>query len=391
MKQLNYLFSLTLLILLLSACERDAPPDYRVFYYPPDDIKILENHLDIPLSGPYDYDVSLPNHLRGFGVSANFIANHDRATLGRVLFYDTDLSRDRTISCASCHLQEKAFADNEVTSQGIEGRRAQRNSQALGAIVNFAAYYGVNLFGTNAIQFFWDERAATVMDQCRETFANENEMGMSMSQVVNRVKEKDYYPILFKKAFSDGRINEDNVLNALGEFINAMGTFNSKYDQVRAQEGKSMQEPFNGFTDLENLGKSLYVSNCANCHGVDLSRPAKLMAQNGLPIINGDKGKANHTNKVSDEGLFKVPTLRNIVLTHPYMHDGRFATLEEVIDHYSHGVQYHRNLDTELRIGNSPIQMNFSEEEKQGLLAFFETLTDHSYISDKKYSDPFIN
>ncbi len=391
MKQLNYFLSLLLVIIVFSSCERDAPPDYQVFYYPPDDLKVLEKHLDIPFQGTYDYDVTLPQHLRGFGVAANFVANHDRATLGRVLFYDKDLSRDRTISCASCHLQEKAFADNEVKSPGIEGRKAQRNSQALGAIVNFAAYYGVNRFGSNAIQFFWDERAATVMDQCKETFANENEMGMTMSQVVSRVKEKEFYPVLFKKAFSNGKISEDNVLDALAEFINSMGTFNSKYDQVRAQENKPMNQPFSGFTAMENLGKELYVNNCASCHGVDFSRPTVLMAHNGLPIMDNDRGKGNVTGMASDEGVFKVPTLRNIALTHPYMHDGRFATLEDVIDHYSFGIENHANLSSNLKDGNQPKRFNFSDEEKGALVAFFETLTDESFISDKKYSDPFIN
>lgn len=378
------------LIIIAAACQKEAP-NFEYYYYAPEDIEVLNQHLDVPTASVYDYDVKLPNHLLGFGVAGVFIANHDRATLGRVLFYDEDLSKDRSISCASCHNQSIAFSDNKAFSDGIEGRQTARNSQPLGSIVNFAAYYGVDRFGSNSIQFFWDERAGTVMDQCRETFANPNEMGMKMNEIVARVKEKEYYPILFKKAFGNGLINEENVLNALAEFINSMGSFNSKYDQVFSREapGRQVTDDFAGFSQLENQGKRLYQQNCASCHGQNISRPQVIMAHNGLEMRNNDKGKGGHTGRSSDEGLFKVHTLRNIALTAPYMHDGRFATLDDVLDHYSHGIQSHPNLGSQLKNGLQPKKMNFTDTEREALKAFLHTLTDEGFLVDVKYSDPF--
>jgi len=373
------------------ACQQDAPT-FSYHYYAPEDWKVLSKYFDLPSEATFDYDVVLPNHLLGTGVAGRFVANRDQATLGRVLFYDKDLSKDRTISCASCHNQSLAFSDNKALSEGVEGRQTARNSQPLGAIVNFAAYYGVDRFGSNAIQFFWDERAATVMDQCKETFANPNEMGMTMPEVVKRISEKEYYPILYKKAFKNGKIDEENTLNAIAEFINSMGTFNSKFDKTFSSQpfGRRVTDDFTGFSEIENLGKKLYQNNCASCHGANLSRPTVLMAHNGLSIENGDTGKAMHTGQQSDEGLFKVHTLRNVALTAPYMHDGRFATLEDVIDHYSEGVNMHPNLGNQLKTGNQPKRMNFTSDEKQALIAFLNTLTDEGFIADKKFSNPFL-
>lgn len=390
MKKILLFSAVATLIFIAAACQKETP-NFEYYYYAPEDVEVLNQHLDVPTESVYDYDVNLPNHLLGFGVAGVFIANHDRATLGRVLFYDEDLSKDRTISCASCHNQSRAFSDNKAFSDGIEGRQTARNSQPLGSIVNFAAYYGVDRFGSNSIQFFWDERAGTVMDQCRETFANPNEMGMKMNEIVERVKEKEFYSILFKKAYGNALINEENVLNALAEFINSMGSFNSKYDQVFSKEapGRKVTDDFAGFSQLENQGKRLYQQNCASCHGQSISRPQVLMAHNGIEIRNNDNGKGNHTGRSSDDGLFKVHTLRNIALTAPYMHDGRFATLDEVLDHYSHGIQSHPNLGSQLKDGTQPKKMNFTDTEREALKAFLHTLTDESFLADVKYSDPF--
>lgn len=390
MKRIATYFSVAALITLVVACQQDQPT-FTYHYYSPEDWEILSKYLDIPSAATYNYDVSLPNHLLGPGVAGRFVANHDRATLGRALFYDKDLSKDRSISCASCHDQSLAFSDNKVLSDGVEGRQTARNSQPLGAIVNFAAYYGVNRFGSNAIQFFWDERAGTVMDQCRETFSNPDEMGMTMNQVIDRIKEKEYYPILYKKAFKNRVIDEENTLDALAEFINSMGTFNSNFDQTFAKQpsARKVTDDFTGFSDLENKGKKLYQENCASCHGATLSRPAILMAHNGLSIEKGDTGKALHTGKTSDEGLFKVHTLRNVALTAPYMHDGRFATLEDVIDHYNEGITLHPNLSVHLKEGAQPKRMNFTQDDKQAIIAFLHTLTDEGFITNKKFSDPY--
>jgi cytochrome c peroxidase len=390
MKKILLLTGVISMLIFLASCERDNPT-FSYHYYAPEDWAVLTKYLDIPNS-TYDYDVNLPIHLGGPGVATRFIANNDRATLGRVLFYDKELSKDRSVSCASCHAQSLAFSDNKAFSDGVEGNKTTRNSQPLGSIVNFAAYYGTNMFGPGAVRFFWDERANTVMEQCRETFGNPNEMGLTMAQVVNRVKENEIYPILFKKAFNNNQINEDNVLDALGEFINSMGSFNSRYDKVFAQQpaGRRVQDNFTGFTELENQGKAIYQSNCAGCHGPNISRPAKLMAYNGIELTPQDMGKGSFTGKAQDMGMFKVHSLRNIALTGPYMHDGRFQTLDEVLDHYSQGIRSHANLDPLLRnANNTPKKFDFSDQEREALKAFLHTLTDDGFIADVKYSDPF--
>lgn len=319
------------------------------------------------------------------------------ATLGRVLFYDKAMSLNQTIACASCHLQEAGFSDPDALSTGFEGGLTGRNSMGL----TNARYYTRG-------SFFWDERAATLEDQVLMPIQDHIEMGLTLDTLVNRLAALDYYPDLFELAFGDEEVTSERISFALAQFIRAMVSTNSKFDEGLASldRGQNMgNTPFDNFTDLENLGKMLFFSNrtnCSACHG-SVNFVGNVPRNNGLELASVDLGIGAISGNQRDIGLFKVNSLRNIELTGPYMHDGRFATLEEVIEHYNSGVVAHPNLAPQLRGGgpgggpggpggnnNQPRRLNLSDQEKQALVDFLKTLTDIEFIEDAKFADPFI-
>jgi len=184
-------------------------------------------------------------------------------------------------------------------------------------------------------------------------------------------------------------------LDAISEFVNSMSSYRSKYDKELDKHYENSLNlnniagaNFSGFSAAENLGKDLYVTNCGNCHGAINGFPSEVQANNGLDMAYEDQG-IGEIEGVSQNGIFKVPTLRNIEMTGPYMHDGRFTTLEEVVDHYSNGVQNHPNLSFQLKQGGQPKALNFTQNEKDALIAFLNTFTDQESLTDIKYSDPF--
>ena len=380
-----------ILIGLSNCVKEEVKIDYS--YYDQEGYEIISKYLDLP-NEKVDYSIDFPDYyssrIRSF--------NNGMATLGRVLFYDVNLSEDRSISCASCHKQELAFSDDLALSDGVLNRKTSRNSLALGSVFSFREYYGSMSVGR--VPFFWDNRATTVQEQSKQTLANDLEMSMEMHEVVERVKEQPYYGPLFRNAFIHGEIIEDNILDAISEFINSMATFKSKYDDGLEAHFATYrgfnnvgEVEFAGFTAQENLGKQLYITHCGSCHGNVNGMPGQLAANNGLDLNYSDPGMGEVTKYDGDVGVFKVPTLRNITKTAPYMHDGRFQNLEEVIDHYSNGIQNFQNLSVQLRegeqIGATPKKFNFTEEEKAALLTFFDTFTDHEFLTDEKFSDPF--
>ncbi|MDX1410188.1 MAG: cytochrome c peroxidase, partial [Saprospiraceae bacterium] len=323
-----------------------------------------------------------------------------QATLGRVLFYDTQLSEDYTVSCASCHRQEFAFADPEALSTGIYSRLTDRNSIGLGSFASFASEYGEGNGGSSAARsLFWDQRAQTVHSQMIETIANDKEMGMSMTDIVNRLYGQRHYEILFEKAFLSPQVTADGVLDALASFMQAMTADRSRFDVGKPGFGSSLfdvSHPFETFSDLENQGKSLFIENCTPCHTRSLltsSSNGLESANNGLDQESLDPGLGGHTGEASEVGLFKIPMLRNVALTGPYMHDGRFATLEEVVDHYNSGVQSHPNLHPALIDSETgqPRQMLFNDDDKAALVAFLNTLTDMGELGTEKFSDPWLD
>lgn len=357
--------------------------------------------LNLP-NEPYDYmNLNLPSHFinnvpgQPLPTSVNGIDNtpadnpitNDGATLGRVLFYDKKLSANGTISCASCHKQDKGFSDDEVLSIGFDGGITGRHSMTL---IN-SRYYQRG-------RFFWDERAATLEEQVLMPFQDPVEMGMTIEQVVSTVQEQEYYPELFEKAFGSTEITSDKISKALAQFVRSIVSYSSKYDQGRASS-TSPGANFVNFTAEENLGKNLFFQTipngggaCFGCHTTEAFVSANPGPQNnGLDLVSTtDLGAgAVYTNPIF-EGRFKTSTLRNIELTAPYMHDGRFATLEEVVEHYNSGIQAHPTLSPALTDDNgNPVRLNFTEAEKAALVAFLKTLTDNTVSDEVKWSNPF--
>ncbi|MEL6252579.1 MAG: cytochrome c peroxidase [Bacteroidota bacterium] len=393
MKTKQHFLFFFLLSGLLISCVDDVV-EFKEYNYLPEDYAVLTQTLDLP-EEPFNYELLLPDHI-GQNVFPRPISNN-KATLGRVLFYDKDLSRNGTVSCASCHKQEIAFSDNVAFSQGFQGEETHRNSIALGSVLGFAATYGSsNTVGPNGefgAAFFWDERAFSASEQALLSLTDNVEMGMTPESIVATVKSKEYYRILFKTAFRGEEINEENILAALESFIDAIGSFNSKLDQAMIN-GNGLLDFGNrlpDFTNEENNGKELFMANCMACHGTQFTGSPARIANNGLDLVYEDKGVGAVQSLSNMNGVFKVPALRNIALTAPYMHDGRFSSLEEVIDFYSTGIKSHENLDERLStVDGQAVKFNFTDKEKNELIAFLNTLTDQNFSSEEKYSDPFM-
>ena len=374
-------------LLFLAACTKDTQ-EIKVVHYEDEAFATISETLDLPAE-PYDYSLALPLHLSG-GAPPTSVSD-DVATLGRVLFYDTELSRNRSVSCASCHHQDRGFADDRALSEGFDGEETRRNSLALGATVSFRDTYGGGssaFIGGGGALFFWDERAHSIAEQSALTIADDIEMGMDMQELTHRLEGTDYYPYLFRKAFGSEFIEPDRITQALEVFLNSVGAFNTKFDSGMGQTNNQHVD-FPNFSARENMGKMLYLNNCASCHGERLASTNLNVANNGLDMEYADKGVGERSSLVSDYGVFKVPQLRNIALTGPYMHDGRFETLEEVVDFYSDNIQNHANLHEFLKEGDEAKRFNFTSEEKAALVDFLHTLTDDAMATDVRFSDPF--
>lgn len=391
-KSFLWIGSLAAMAVVASSCG-----DIEYVAYADKDYALISEKLNLPKL-PDFYNAELPEHLKRGGLSAPPITSSE-ATLGRVLFYDKNLSSDKTVSCASCHRQEIGFSDDRSVSVGVDGKVGTRNSIALSSVANFAAYYGTDLNGAGGIPFFWDNRASTAAAQNMGSMTNPLEMNMNHQQIEEAVKAEPFYRPLFKLAYGDETITAERVSQAIASFVNAMGSYQSRFDQAANdymnKQGQysfpTYTASFPQFSAAENAGKALYMANCASCHSDNFGRPVKFLSNNGLDEATTDKGVGGVSYVSAELGTFKVPTLRNIAITAPYMHDGRFATLSEVIDHYSNGVKTHPNLGIELRESyNGPAKkMNFSQQDKDNLIAFLSTLTDDVFRADERYSNPF--
>ena len=389
MKKILYLPLLGVLALALSSCVSDDV-ELREEYYYPDELLAIQQTLNLP-DKPIDYSVQLPSHLTRSGLFARQM-NRDMATLGRVLFYDKALSSTGEVSCASCHKQELAFSDEKASSDGVSGNQTDRNSLALGSVASFAAYYGTDLFGSFGVPFMWDNRFGTAREQARAAFINEKEMGMTIEGLISEISSRDYYAPLFRRAYGSSEVTEERIMSAVAEFVDGLGTFDSRFDRAAelSTDGINLDVDFQDFTVAENRGKHLYMTNCASCHSANFGRPVLNSANNGLAMEYVDEGIGGFTQSINDMYTFKVPTLRNIALTAPYMHDGRFESLEDVVEFYSDNVADHPRLHEDLRDEQGqPKRLNLSTEDKAALVAFLETLTDIDYLAEERYSDPF--
>lgn len=347
--------------------------------------------LNLPAT-PYNYaNPTMPGYLNAPPILAqintpgNNSITDNGATLGRVLFYDKNLSVNNTIACASCHKQANAFSDEEIKSKGFNGGLTGRHSMSL---IN-AMYYPNG-------RFFWDQRAATLEEQVLMPIQDLVEMGMTIPQLETKLRTLAYYPTLFTKAFGDNTINSTRIAQALSQFVRSIVSYQSKYDAGRSTfpvaPAPPPNAPFPNFTAQENRGKELFLlpqTACAACHGSE-TFTAPLEKNNGLDLTTIDRGFGAVANNTALDATFKVGTLRNVELNAPYMHDGRFATLEQVIEHYSSGVRNHPNLSPQLRLPNGQPRLgNFTPQDKAALVAFLKTLTDVSVSTDVKFSNPF--
>jgi cytochrome c peroxidase len=345
---------------------------------------------------PYHYaDVDLPPHFktpaaRSFDNTPGDNPVTDAgATLGRVLFYDTRLSANNTISCGSCHVQKNGFVDPNRFSKGFAGKLTDRHAVNL-----------TNLRYQPSGRFFWDERSSSLEDAVLVPIRSKAEMGRELSGVVEMLGKDERYARLFASAFGDGKATPERVGKALAQFLRSMVSCRSKYDEGLVKV-KSVRDDFPNFTTRENRGKAIFLSNCAFCHlpGQEAHFSMFGAANDGLDedYKHADGGVGDITLDALDVGRFKPPSLRNVEVAAPYMHDGRFDTLEKVIDHYSKGVRAHPNLDPRMRQRNpelanpkvAPRQLNFTDSEKRALVDFLKTLTDHTFLTDPRFSDPF--
>lgn len=284
--------------------------------------------------------------------------------LGRKLFYDGRLSKDGNFPCASCHQQFAAFATfDHPLSHGFNNQFTLRNAPGL-----------FNMAWNK--EFHWDGGINNIEVQPLAPLTAPNEMAEDITNVINKLKADEVYQRMFTAAFGDETINSQRMLFAITQFVNSMVSANSKYDKVK--QGKA------AFTQTEQNGYTLFQSKCATCHTEPLFTDNSFR-NNGIPVdpfIN-DYGRMRITNKKEDSLKFKVPSLRNVAITLPYGHDGRFSSITSVLDHYSSGIQNGPTLDPLLK--NKIPLTNF---DKFYLLEFLKTLTDSSFISDKRFAQP---
>lgn len=286
------------------------------------------------------------------------------ATLGRVLFYDLQLSANDRISCSSCHVQAFGFADTARLSRGFAGGLTKRHSMALAN----ARFYANG-------RFFWDERAGTLEAQVLMPVQDKVEMGMTLPALETKLAATAYYAPLFQAAFGTPEVTSDRVSRALAQFVRSLVSSDARFDRgpdvaMNAQEREGLRL-FNG------------QAGCSRCH-VGPALASDGTHNTGLDATSADSG--------AGRGRFKVPSLRNVAIRAPYMHDGRFTTLAQVVEHYNGGVKDNPALDQRLRGrgGASPRPLGLSSTQKEALVAYMHTLTDTTFLNAPQFADPFV-
>ena len=389
MKKSNHIYSLLIIAATVSifSCQKDQVLPQKVLDLPsePFDYESIHENADPDFEG---------NNWFGDNTPFNNQVTNEGATLGRVLFYDQRLSQSNKTSCASCHKQEFGFADNTAKSAGFFVEETRRNSPHL-----------INMKFENS--FFWDGRETVLETQVLQPIEDHIELGMEdVEDIVEKLNELEYYPALFESAFGSTEISTDNVSKALAQFVRSMLSTNTKFDQ-------GFEQDFNNFSSSELNGLRLFQAQlpCGGCHsGPDLGGGSAI-GNIGLDIEYEDNGLGEIFNGMN--GWFNVPSLRNIALTAPYMHDGRFETLEEVIDHYTQHVEDHPALSFQMMVNaqgswdgsfvspqftdlmveglspGEPLKFNLTNQDKQDLIAFLHTLTDTELMVDERFSNPF--
>lgn len=290
--------------------------------------------------------------------------------LGRHLFYDPILSVDGSISCASCHKQSLGFGDEKSPSVGVSGKLLERNSPTL---INLAWHNG----------FFWEGGSVNLESQVLGPLTHEDEMGNSMNVAIERVKQNSTYKKLIYEAFGDSIVNSKHIMWSIAQFEYSLISNNTKYDQwIKGQAD---------FSALEKAGKALFESHCESCHQYPLFTDISYH-NNGLDhtlhfndVEDPKWGRYRVTFHPDDKGKYKTPTLRNCNVSAPYMHDGRYATLEDVINYYSDSIKASPTLNERLPIGG----FHFNLTEKEALLAFLVSLEDQTMNTNPAFESPF--
>ncbi|MDP5171625.1 MAG: c-type cytochrome [Bacteroidia bacterium] len=342
------LSALAVMVFFVSCCEKDPP---------------IEADL-LPM------EIEVPAHFRAIEIPANNELTPAKVALGKRLFFDPILSIDSTVSCGSCHIASSAFADPRRFSLGFEGRKSTRQSMA---IMNLAY----------ARSLFWDGRSTTLESQVIDPILNPLEMANDTATVMARLENHPYYKEEFKRVFGDPVLRFSQVEMAIANFERTMVSANSKYDKFVAAGFDSTL-----FTPAEWRGYKLYFTEeigvnhaeCFHCHGgFNLDETTGAFRSNGLDQFYDDLGRANVTQNNKDIGKFKVPSLRNIEYSAPYMHDGRFNTLEEVVAHYASGGQ--KNVNQDPLINN----IRLTEQEQADVVAFLKTFSDPDFITNPEF------
>ena len=367
------------------------------------DVSIDQNAVQAEFNGAIDLEnldnyanQAVPNYINTENDGGNPITDAG-ATLGRVLFYDTSLSIDDTVSCSSCHIQTHGFSDPNVQSSGVEGGVTGRHSMRL-----------INTMFADEDRFFWDERATSLEDQTSRPIQDHNEMGFSgqngrpdLGDLILQMEATEYYEELFRFVFFDPDITEERIQTALGQFVKSIHSFDSKYDAGRAQVNNDNAN-FPNFTAAENAGKTLFMAppnqggaGCDGCHRApefDI-RPGSDM--NGVFRVAGSNTEFDLTNTRS-------PSLRDLVGPNgpngPFMHDGSLDTVLDVVNHYDRIIEpnsepplsdWRAAIDNRLFPNGNPQRLNLTDTEKAQIVAFLETLTGSNVYTDEKWSDPF--
>lgn len=328
------------------------------------------------------YSLNVPSHFPDMPIPDDNPMTVEGVTLGRQLFYEKRLSLDNSISCASCHAPQNAFSDPNQFSLGVNGQMGDRNSMAL-----------INL-GWQQF-FFWDGRAKTLEDQILEPVPNPVEMHLQWKDAMVRLQDDSEYQLLFLKAFGSKTIDSTAVSKAIAQFLRTLISGKSKFDVMYKYENNIAFDPgdqaiYQTVTAEEwagyDLFKSLNGADCFHCHNGPLMQVQKF-SNNGLDAVFSDLGHGDVTGNPADYGKFKVPTLRNIAYSAPYMHDGRFATLDEVIEHYSTGIQQSSTIDPLIEFAfQGGVQLD--DFEKGILKKFLMTMTDYEFINNPEFQDP---
>ena len=341
------------------------------------DLAALDNYANPVFPAYYDGTVDAIDN-----TPVNDPVNDAVATLGRVMFYDAALSFNDTTSCSTCHKQSIGFDDDEQRSTGLNGDQTAQHAMRLGNV----RYYEPG-------EMFWNRRAVDLEDQAIQPILDETEMGWvnngGTAALITKIEGLAYYPALFEFVYGDPAITDARIEQSLAHFQRAMISSDSRWDRAYADvfgvgaPNRALNQALPGFSASENRGRELFMTGrnaggagCLTCHVPPTFTLTQNSRSNGL-----DAGETT---------VFKSPSLKNVGRSTFFMHDGRFTSLRQVVDHYADGVQAGPALDNRLQQGNTPLRLNLSEADREALVDFMLTLSDETLEADPKFADPFL-